>query len=193
MLFLWGTVGPTFLNIPQPQILLHLIVMSYLPVLWQGYCLRRSDTVRCGISICVSVRLNGLMLKFLVWGSSYFSFLCLYCTVRLTAVLTRAIRHVRSAVGRVRGQTGSEGHQVYLRDSDTYCFLPLYGQSEGARPAERPAALNVDKNIYASFLKVRLPAVHPSRFISLTAVTNVIGSCWTCSLYVTKQTLEYFS
>jgi hypothetical protein len=73
---------------------------------------------------------------------------CLYCTVRLTAVLTRAVRYVRSAVGRVRGKTGSEGHQVYLRDSDTYCFLPLYGQSEGARPAERPAVVNVDKDIY---------------------------------------------
>jgi len=49
------------------------------------------------------------------------------------------------------------------------------------------------KYIRASFLKVRLPAVHPSRFISLTAVTNFIGSCWICSLYGTKQTPEYFS
>jgi hypothetical protein len=66
---------------------------------------------------------------------------------------------------------------VYLRDRDAYCFLPLYGHLEGASPAERPAALSVDKNIYASLLKVRLPAVHPGRFISLTAVTNFIGSC----------------
>jgi len=57
----------------------------------------------------------------------------------------------------------------------------------GATPAERPAAVSVDKNIYASFLKVRLSAVHPSRYISFTAVTNVID-CWLNMLALLYET-----
>jgi hypothetical protein len=141
----------------------------------QGYDLRRYDTVCCDINMCVCVS---------NWTASYTQNLSVCRAyhgtgpeVCLATVLTPAIRYVWSVVGRRRGQTGSAEHQVcnYVTATPTVCFLCM--DNQGARRAERPGAVSVNKNIHTICMRPRkfgYPLSAQSRLISVITVTKLV-------------------